>query len=109
MKVRQGFMRQGSGSGELGDVHLRTHAPALQEFGDMMARSIKKKIESRDGKCICACWYITLVVCVCVRACAYLHISVREGINTWGTDPRAQPLNSDLMQSRDLGVAILRQ
>ena len=66
-------------------------------------------IQSRGGKRACACWRIGLVVCVSVCVCAYLRISLRERINAWVTDPRAQPLNSDLMQSRDLGVAILRQ
>ena len=97
MKVRQGFMRQGSG--ELGDVHLRTHAPALQEFDDMMARSIIKRIQSRDGKRICTCKCIALVVSACVRVCFYLRIAVHERINAWVTDPRAQPVKSNPIQS----------
>ena len=31
------------------------HVPSLQEFGDMLARRTRKRIQSRDGKCICAC------------------------------------------------------
>ena len=41
------------------------HAPPLQEFGDMLTRSIRNRIQSRDGKRICACWCIALVACVC--------------------------------------------
>ena len=31
------------------------HAPPLQEFGDMLTRSIRNRIQNRDGKQICAC------------------------------------------------------
>ena len=76
------------------------HAPPLQEFGDMLTtRNIRSRIQSREGKRICTCWCIALVVSVCVRVCFYLRIAVHERINAWVTDPRAQPLNSDLMQS----------
>ena len=75
------------------------HAPPLQEFGDMLTRRIRNRIQTRDDKKICICWCIVLVVCVCVRACVYLRISMREGINAWVTDPRAQPLNSNIIQS----------
>ena len=37
--------------------------------------------------CLCGCLYIDL------------RVSMRERINAWVTDPRAQPLNSDLVQS----------
>ena len=40
----------------------------------------------------CLCLYVY------VRVCVYLRVSVRERINAWITDPRAQPLNSDLTQ-----------
>ena len=69
-------MRQGSGFGRDWGCAF-SHAPPLQEFGDMLTRSIRNRIQSRDGKRICACWYIGLVVCV------YLRISVRERINAW--------------------------
>ena len=42
---------------------------------------------------------LLLVGCVCVCACVYLRISVRKGINAWVTDPRAQPLYSDLIRT----------
>ena len=79
------------------------NTPPLQEFGDMLARSIRNRIESRGGKRICVCWCVALglVVCVCVSVsvCVCVRVSVRECINVWITDPRAQPLHSDLIQS----------
>ena len=50
----------------------------------MLTRNTRKRIQSRDGKRVCKCWCIALVVClsVCLRGCAYLRISVRECINT---------------------------
>ena len=75
------------------------NTPPLQEIGDMLARSIRNRIESRDGKRICVCWCVALVVCVCVSVCVCVRVSVRECINAWITDPRAQQLNSDRIQS----------
>ena len=75
------------------------HAPPLQEFGGMLTRNITNRIQSRDGKRICACWCSALVGCVCARVRVYLRISMREGVNEWVTDPRVQPFNGDLMQS----------
>ena len=74
------------------------HAPTLQEFGD---RSIRNRIQSRDGKRICACWFIPLVVCVCVRVCLYLHISVRAPVNAWDADPHAQPGHTRTQRERE--------
>ena len=52
-------------------------SPPLQEFGDMMTRSIRKYRTRRPhGKRICAWWRINLVVCVYLRArlCLYAHL-----------------------------------
>ena len=38
------------------------HSPPLQEFGDMLTRSIRKRIQRRDGKRICVCWCIAFVM-----------------------------------------------
>ena len=73
----------------------------------MLARRVRNRIQSRDGKQICACWCIALGVCVCVSAYVYLHISVRECINEYVTNPRAKPINSDLIQHCVLKIAIL--
>ena len=35
------------------------YAPPLQESGEMLTRSIKSRIQSREGKRICACWFLT--------------------------------------------------
>ena len=59
--------------------YVFAHAPPLQEFGDMLKRSITNKIQSH-GKRICACWCIAFVVCVGARFCVYLRISMRERI-----------------------------
>ena len=101
MKVRYSsyHVRQGSGFARDWDVNLRTHSPAPQEFNNMLTRNMGNRIQSRDGKQICTRWCIDFVICVCVRARVYLRISVRERINAWVTDPRAQPLNGDLIQS----------
>ena len=40
------------------------HAPPLQQFGDMLTRSTRNRIQNRDGKKICACCCIAFVVCV---------------------------------------------
>ena len=50
------------------------HEPPRQEFGDMLRRSIRNRMQSCDGKRICACWCIVLVLYV--RVCVYLRISV---------------------------------
>ena len=31
------------------------HAPPLQEFGDMLTRSVRNRIQRHDGKRLCAC------------------------------------------------------
>ena len=51
------------------------HAPALQDFGDMLTKRTRNRIQSRDGKRICACWCIALVVRVCV------NLSVRDSVD----------------------------
>ena len=81
-------MRQGSS--EFGGVFA--YAPPLQEFGNMLTRSIRNRIQNRDVKRICACCHLALVVCVYVRVCVYLRISVRVRMNACVTDPRAQTL-----------------
>ena len=75
------------------------HAPALQEFGNMLTRRTRNRIQIRNGKRICACWRVDLVVCVGVRVFAYMCNSVLECTNAWVTDPLAQPLSSDIIQS----------
>ena len=101
MKVRYSsyHVRQGPGFARDWDVNLRTHSPAPQEFNNMLKRRIRNRIQSRDGRQIYACSCIAFVCCARWRAFAYLRISVRERINEWVTDPRAQPLNSIFIQS----------
>ena len=82
-KVRQGLYHMGQSSC-LGKIfgmcicartHARTHAP-LQGFGDMPTRRTRNRIQSRDGKRICACCRIASVDCACVIVCIYMCISV---------------------------------
>ena len=79
------------------------YAPPLQEFGGMLKRRIRNRIQSRDGKRICGCWRIVSVACTCARVYVYLRVS--DGMNEWVTCtvqvPTCviQPLNSALMQS----------
>ena len=71
----------------------------------MLTSSIRNRIQSRRQtnlrmlvyyfSCLCLC----LCLCLSTHLCVYLRITVRECINAWVTDPRAQSLNSDLMQS----------
>ena len=55
--------RQGSGLGEIGECAF-SHAPPLQEFGEMLARIRRNMVQSPDVKRICTCWCIVLVACV---------------------------------------------
>ena len=87
----------GFGVGRLG-IKV-AHAPALQEFGNMLTRRTRNRIQIRNGKRICACWRVDLVVCVGVRVFVYLCNSVLECTNAWVTDPLAQPRSSDIIQS----------
>ena len=48
------------------------HAPLLQEFGDMLTRIIINRIQSRDGKRICACF----AYCFSVSACMSVSICI---------------------------------
>ena len=101
MKVRYSsyHARQDPGFARDWDVNLRAHSPAPQEVNNMLKRSIGNRIQSRGGRQIYACSCFAFVCCARWRAFAYLRISVRERINEWVTDPRAQPLNTDLIQS----------
>ena len=49
--------------------------PPLQEFSDMLTMSIRNRIQSREGKKICAYMCIDFVICICVRACLFLLVS----------------------------------
>ena len=45
------------------------HAPALQEFGDMLARSKRNRVQSRDGTLVCVFGaLLELLVSLCARA-----------------------------------------
>ena len=74
-----------------GESGVFTHAPPLQETGHMLTRSIRNRIQSRDGTRICRCWCIAVVVCV--RNCVNLRIFLRGHINAWVTDPCVQLLS----------------
>ena len=52
----------------------------------MLTRSIRNRINSRDGKQICACWCIALV-CVCVRF-SVLYISMCARVSMHGLTTR---------------------
>ena len=75
------------------------HAP-LQEFGNMLRKSTRKRTKRSEGKKICACWWTDL--CVTMSACVPVYpvrlvsvcICVRKRINAWVADPRASPLYS---------------
>ena len=57
------------------------HAP-LQEFGDMLIKSIRTRIKIFQGKRICASWWIPLLVCVCahvpVSFCVHKRMCVTD-------------------------------
>ena len=43
------------GKGKIGDGRLGKHAPQVQEFGEMMARSMHNRTRSCEDELICAC------------------------------------------------------
>ena len=75
------------------------HAP-LQEFGDMLIRSTRDRIEKREGTRICAQNALLFTSAFdCVHAsfslCALLRVYYKQ-LRTWFTDPSGQPpLSSD--------------
>ena len=66
------------------------HAPPLQEFGDMLTRSITNRIQSRDGKRICTCWCIYFVVCVGVRVGVSICVSLCARVSMHGLPTRVR-------------------
>ena len=103
-----------AGSGEIGDVHyrytrattctsIRRHANQENEKQDPKSR--------RQMKLFNVGVFILLVpLSVCVPMFyMYTHICVCERIRAWFTNLRTQRLFSDLMWSRNLGVAVLRR
>ena len=92
-------MSQASSSGvrAIGDVYLRTHhhyknSATCQQGAEATGSKATTANESVDVG-------VLFSLPVPVRAFAYLRISVRERIDEWVTDPRAQPLNTDIIQS----------
>ena len=85
-------MRKGSGLGEIEDVHLRTHAGTharttriRQHADNDHHKQYPKPRRQTNLRRLVYCFR-----CLCLRDCAI-----------WVTDPRAQPLDSDM-------IAILR-
>ena len=56
---------------------MLAHSP-LQEFGDMLIKSVAIRIQRHGGKRICACWWIAPLVCVPVSVRVSVCVRVRE-------------------------------
>ena len=60
----------------LREGRLFAHSP-LQEFDDMLVKSVTTRIQRQEGKRICACWYIAPLVCVRVSVCVCVRMRKR--------------------------------
>ena len=85
-----------SGLGAIGDRHF-AHAPPLLKLGDIAKSSIRNRTHIRDDKQICHVGAL-LQLSASVRGSVSVLLCARS-INTWVTDPRAQPLKSNFTQS----------
>ena len=72
----------------------------------MLIKNITNRNQRYEGKRICAYWCIDSLECVPVSIC--VRIRVHKRMSAWITDPRAQALRSDFMQSWDIRIATLR-
>ena len=94
-------MKQGSGSGlglgEIGDAHLLTHHYCKNSVICQQGTQEKgcKATTTNESVNVGVLLELSMSVCVIVSICA----SLCAGISAWDTDPRAQPFNSDPIQS----------
>ena len=103
------------GRGQILGMWIAFAHALLQEFGNMLMRSVKNRIHRREGKQIWLRWWnVCLCRCACVLVCIYVSVCVSlwVHVSTWRvkkltthTDTTVYRYRYSCEKWRELGIA----